>query len=52
MVVLTINWWLDFSKDILTITQGQGHAGKDETSLGSLSKRLLRLVLFLKFFYL
>lgn len=32
MDVLTINWWLDFSKDILTITEGQGHAGEDETS--------------------
>jgi len=32
MTVLTINWWLDFSKEILTITEGQGHAGEDETS--------------------
>jgi len=31
-VVMTINWWLDFSSDILTITEGQGHAGEDETS--------------------
>ena len=31
-VVMTINWWLDFSADILTITEGQGHAGEDETS--------------------
>jgi creatinine amidohydrolase len=30
--VMTINWWLDFSEDILTITEGQGHAGEDETS--------------------
>jgi len=30
--VMTINWWLDFSRDILTITEGQGHAGEDETS--------------------
>ncbi|MCB2298033.1 creatininase family protein [Clostridium tagluense] len=30
--VMTINWWLDFSTDILTITEGQGHAGEDETS--------------------
>lgn len=30
--VMTINWWLDFSVDILTITEGQGHAGEDETS--------------------
>lgn len=29
---LTINWWLDYSKDILTITEGQGHSGEDETS--------------------
>lgn len=32
MDVLTINWWLDFSKEILTVTEGQGHAGEDETS--------------------
>ncbi len=32
MDVLIINWWLDFSKDILTITEGQGHGGEDETS--------------------
>lgn len=32
MDVLIINWWLDFSKEILTITEGQGHAGEDETS--------------------
>lgn len=32
MDVLLINWWLDFSKEILTITEGQGHAGEDETS--------------------
>lgn len=31
-VVLTINWWLDFSADILKITEGQGHGGEDETS--------------------
>ncbi len=31
--VVLINWWLDFSKQILTITQGQGHAGEDETSV-------------------
>jgi len=30
--VLTINWWLDFANEILTITSGQGHAGEDETS--------------------
>lgn len=30
--VTIINWWLDFSKDILTITEGQGHGGEDETS--------------------
>lgn len=29
---LTINWWLDYSKEILTITESQGHAGEDETS--------------------
>lgn len=31
-VVSTINWWMDFSKEILTITEGQGHGGEDETS--------------------
>lgn len=31
-VVATINWWMDFSKEILTITEGQGHGGEDETS--------------------
>lgn len=30
--VLTINWWLDYSKEILKVTKGQGHAGEDETS--------------------
>lgn len=28
-----INWWLDYSRDILTVTAGQGHAGEDETSV-------------------
>lgn len=28
----TLNWWLDFSKDILKITETQGHGGEDETS--------------------
>ena len=28
-----INWWLDYSQDILTVTEGQGHAGEDETSV-------------------
>lgn len=32
MDVIIINWWLDFSKEILTITEGQGHGGEDETS--------------------
>lgn len=32
MDVIIINWWLDFSKEILTITEGQGHAGEDESS--------------------
>lgn len=32
MDVMVINWWLDFSKEILTVTEGQGHAGEDETS--------------------
>lgn len=30
--VAVINWWMDFSKEILTITEGQGHGGEDETS--------------------
>lgn len=30
--VIIINWWLDFSREILTITEGQGHGGEDETS--------------------
>lgn len=30
--VLTIHWWKDYSKEILSITSGQGHAGEDETS--------------------
>lgn len=29
---LLINWWQDYSTEILTICQGQGHAGEDETS--------------------
>lgn len=33
MDILTINWWLDYSKEILTVTEGQGHAGEDETSV-------------------
>jgi creatinine amidohydrolase len=32
MDVTIINWWLDYSKEILTICEGQGHAGEDETS--------------------
>ena len=31
--VLLINWWLDYSPDILEICDGQGHAGEDETSV-------------------
>lgn len=31
-VVMTINWWMDFSKEILNITTSQGHGGEDETS--------------------
>ena len=30
--ILTINWWMDYSKEILGITEGQGHGGEDETS--------------------
>ncbi|MDF2673154.1 MAG: Creatininase [Clostridiales bacterium] len=32
MDVMISNWWVDYSKEILTITEGQGHAGEDETS--------------------
>lgn len=32
MDVMISNWWLDYSKEILTVTEGQGHAGEDETS--------------------
>lgn len=30
--VVIVNWWLDYSKEILDITETQGHAGEDETS--------------------
>lgn len=30
---ILINWWIDYSRDILTVTEGQGHAGEDETSV-------------------
>ena len=30
--IAVINWWLDYSDEILTVTTGQGHAGEDETS--------------------
>lgn len=32
MEVMIMNWWLDFSKEILTVTSSQGHGGEDETS--------------------
>ncbi|PSR20274.1 MAG: creatininase [Sulfobacillus acidophilus] len=28
-----VNWWIDYSQDILTVTKSQGHAGEDETSV-------------------
>lgn len=31
--VMLVNWWLHFSKEILTVCDGQGHAGEDETSV-------------------
>ncbi len=31
-VAVLINWWVDFKDEILKITDGQGHAGEDETS--------------------
>ncbi|AEJ41584.1 creatininase subfamily protein [Sulfobacillus acidophilus TPY] len=33
VLVVLVNWWLDFSADILTVVQSQGHAGEDETSV-------------------
>lgn len=27
------NWWMDYAQDIRTVTEGQGHAGEDETSV-------------------
>lgn len=33
MRAVMVNWWLDYSQDILTVTSGQGHAGEDETSV-------------------
>lgn len=33
LTVLLINWWSDYAEDILTICDGQGHAGEDETSV-------------------
>jgi len=31
--VWLINWWLDFSEEILEVCSSQGHAGEDETSV-------------------
>lgn len=31
--VALVSWWLDYSRQILTVTDGQGHAGEDETSV-------------------
>ncbi len=33
MQVVLVNWWLDYRKQILKITAGQGHAGEDETAV-------------------
>lgn len=33
MRAVMVNWWLDYSQDILTVTSGQGHAGEDETAV-------------------
>lgn len=33
MTVLLINWWQDYAQEILTVCEGQGHAGEDETSV-------------------
>jgi len=32
LTVMLINWWKDFAPDILSVCDGQGHAGEDETS--------------------
>jgi creatinine amidohydrolase len=32
MMVMVINWWKDFAQEIMTVCQGQGHGGEDETS--------------------
>lgn len=31
--IALVSWWLDYSKQILTVCEGQGHAGEDETSV-------------------
>ncbi len=31
--VILISWWVDFSKEILTVCSSQGHGGEDETSV-------------------
>ena len=33
MRAVLVNWWLDYSQDILTVASGQGHAGEDETAV-------------------
>ncbi len=32
-VVFNISWWLDYRAEILSVCEGQGHAGEDETSV-------------------
>lgn len=32
LTVMLINWWKDFAQEILSVCEGQGHAGEDETS--------------------
>jgi creatinine amidohydrolase len=33
VIVLTLNWWIDYRNTIIETTPGFGHAGEDETSL-------------------
>lgn len=30
---IVVNWWMDYAKEILEITETQGHAGEDESSV-------------------
>ncbi|MHB9146788.1 MAG: creatininase family protein [Symbiobacteriia bacterium] len=42
--VALVNWWLDYSKQILTVCEGQGHAGEDETAtMLAVNERLVNM---------